>query len=204
MNWDASVYGYPYHNATGMEEVSSITPLPKELARYAKGTRLGILSGNVISDRNNVYNYIHKAGIKFDKQIYVKTAEQWQEAYGRLQTQVDMLIIENSLAITGWDSDSMHRFVLEHTRIPTGTTQQAMIPYGVLGFLQVPQEQGQYAARTALRILSGESPDSIPVVNNHQVNVTVNFDLAEQLGIIFDIDFLRNAQSYRWKTPSME
>ena len=95
VNWNASVYGYPYKNATGMEEVSLIAPLPKELARYSKGSRLGILSGNVISDRNNVYNYINKAGISFDKQIYVKNAEQWQAAYLRLQNEVDMLIIEN-------------------------------------------------------------------------------------------------------------
>ncbi len=78
VNWDASVYGYPYKNATGMVEVSMIAELVKELKRYAKGKRLGILAGNVISDRKNVINFEKKANIRFDHKIYVKMVEQWQ------------------------------------------------------------------------------------------------------------------------------
>ena len=199
VNWDASVYGYPYQNATGMEEVSLIAQLPDELERYAEGHKLGILSGNVLSDRKNVTNYTSKAGVVFAQRIFVNTVEQWQEAYLRLQDEVDMLIIENSKSISGWENETMHQFVLEQTKIPTGTTQARMIPYVLLGFLQVPEEQGQYAATIALRILSGQSPNSIPIVNNQQVKATVNMDLAEKLGVIFEIDFLRHANTYRWK-----
>lgn len=198
VNWDASIYGYPYSNATGMEEVSLIAPLPKELARYARGNRLGILSGKALSDRKNIQNYIHKAGVVFNKTVFVDSAEQWRKAYLSLQNEVDMLIIENSMSITGWNNKEMHQFILTNTRIPTGTTQKGMIPYVLLGFLQVPEEQGQYAAKTAIRILKGQAPDSIAIVNNQQVNATVNLDLAEKLEIVFDIDFLRNVQSYRW------
>ncbi len=199
VNWDAASYGYPYKNATGMEEVSLIKSLPKQLAQYARGKRLGILSGDVLSDRKNVSNYTKKAGIVFDKIIYVKDVEQWKTAFLRLQTEVDMLIIENSKSIIGWQNEAMHQFILQQTIIPTGTIQERMIPYVLLGFLQVPQEQGQYAAQTALRILAGEAPDSIAIVNNQQVNATVNLDLAEQLRINFDIEFLQYADTYRWK-----
>ncbi len=199
VNWDAGSYGYPYKNATGMEEISSIKPLPKQLAQYSKGRRLGILSGDVLSDRKNVTHYTKKAGVIFDKIVYVKDIEQWKKAYIMLQTDVDMLIIENSNSITGWNDNAMHQFILQHTKIPTGTTQARMIPYVLLGFLQVPQEQGQYAARTALRILAGEAVDSIAIVNNQRVNATVNLDVAEQLGISFEIDFLQYANTYRWQ-----
>ncbi len=110
-----------------------------------------------------------------------------------------MLIIENSKSIIGWQNETMHPFILQQTIIPTGTIQARMIPYVLLGFLQVPQEQGQYAAQTALRILAGEAPGSIAIVNNQQVNATVNLDLAEQMGINFDIEFLQYANTYRWK-----
>lgn len=199
VNWDAGSYGYPYKNATGMEEISLIKPLPEQLAQYTEGRRLGILSGDVLSDRKNVTNYTKKVGIVFDKIVYVKDIEQWKKAFLALQTEVDMLIIENSKSITGWDNNTMHQFILQQTKIPTGTTQKRMIPYVLLGFLQVPQEQGQYAAKTALRILAGEPADSISIVNNQQVNTTVNIDLAEQLGITFEIDFLHYANTYRWK-----
>ncbi len=199
VNWDASVYGYPYNNATGMEEVSLIEPLPKELARHARGTRLGILSGTVISDRKNVKNYKEKAGIIFDKTVFVENAEQWREAYLEMQNEVDILIIENSMSISGWKNDDMHQFIMDNTRIPTGTTQRGMIPYVLLGYLQVPEEQGQYAAKIAIDILNGQSPGSIPIVNNTQAYTSVNLDLAEKMNIIFELTFLRNVSSYRWK-----
>lgn len=199
VNWDASIYGYPYQNATGMEEVSLIAPLPKVLKQYTQGNLLGVLSGKALSDKKNIQNYVHKAGIVFNRVVFVENAEQWRNAYLSLQQEVDMLIIENSMSIRDWNNDEMHQFIMSNSRIPTGTTQKAMIPYVLVGFLQVPEEQGQYAAKTAISILNGQSPGSIPIVNNQQVNATVNLDLAEQLGIIFDIDFLRNSQSYRWK-----
>ncbi len=198
VNWDASAYGYPYENATGMEEVSLIAPLPKELARYAHGKRLGILSGTALSDRKNINHYVKKLGLVFNKIVFVENTKQWHDAFLSLQNEVDILIVQNNVSIRDWDSNQMHQFIMENTKIPTGTTELGMIPFVLLGFLQVPQEQGQYAAKTAIRILNGHSPRSIPIVNNQQVNTTVNLDLAEKLGIVFEIDLLRNSQPYRW------
>ena len=200
VNWDASIYGYPYKNATGMVEISMIAQLVQELKRYAKGERVGVLAGNVISDRKSVRNFEKKAHIKFRHKIFVNTAEQWKKAFLMLQNKVDVVIIENSMSISGWEPEDMHDFVMHNTRIPTGTVQPVMQPYVLIGFLQVPEEQGRYAAKTALRILDGELPQNISIVTNHQVMASVNLDIAEQLGIVFELDFLRNAKSYRW-TP---
>ncbi len=200
VNWDASVYGYPYQNATGMVEVSMIAELVQELRRYANGDRLGVLAGNVITDRKNVLNFEKKANIKFDQKIFVKTAEQWKQAYIKLQNSVDVLIIENSMSIPDWNADEMHKFIMHNTHIPTGAVLKVMQAYVLIGFFEVPEEQGRYAAKTALRILSGESPENIPLVRNHEVIASVNLDLAEKLGIVFELDFLRNAKSFRWQS----
>ncbi len=200
INWDASVYGYPAKNITGMVEISMIAELVKELKRYARGQKVGIIAGNVISDRKNVHNFEKKAHIQYTRRIFVSTTEQWKKAYLKLQQEVDLLIIENSMSITGWEPEKMHEFIMQNTRIPTGSVQPIMLPYVLMGFLQLPEEQGQYAAKTALRILAGESPQSIPLVTNHQVTVSVNLDLADKLGIVFELEFLRNAQSFRWNT----
>jgi len=200
INWDASVYGYPYKNATGMVEISMITELVNELGRYAKGDKLGVLAGNVITDRKNVLNFEKKAGIKFNHKVFVANAEQWKKAYLKLQDEVDFLIIENSMSIVGWKPEEMHKFIMGHTRIPTGAVLTIMQPYVLIGFFEVPEEQGQYAAKTALRILAGESPHNIPLVTNHQVTASVNLDLADKQGIIFELEFLRNAKSFRWNT----
>jgi pyruvate,water dikinase len=44
LNWDASVYGFPYSNVTGMVEVSPIPQIIKLLKRYAHGDRIGYLT----------------------------------------------------------------------------------------------------------------------------------------------------------------
>ena len=199
INWDASAYGYPYKNATGMVEISMMAELVKELRRYAKGKAIGILAGNVISDRKSVKNYEDKAKVKFNRRIFVSDIKQWKQAYIKLQNEVDILIIENSMSITGWKPEDIYPFILNNTRIPTGSVQINMRPYVAVGFLQVPEEQGSYAAKTALRILAGESPENIPLVSNHQVIASVNLDLAEKLGIVFELEFLRNAKSFRWE-----
>ena len=197
VNWDASVYGYPYDNATGMEEVSLIAALTRELKRYARGQRIGILTGTVLSDRKNVANFKKKQGIYFDQEIYVDTFDEWEKQFAALQHKVDLLILENSRSIRGWNNALAESTVLEKTLIPTGSTQPGMVPYSLLSYSQVPEEQGVYAANTAMRIFSGERPRDIPIVNNQQARVWVNLNIAQKLGIVFPLSILKNAEVYR-------
>jgi ABC-type uncharacterized transport system substrate-binding protein len=197
INWDASVYGYPYQNATGMEEVSLVDTLIKELKRYARGERIGILTGTVLSDRKNVANFKNKLGIKFDKEIYVDTFGEWKKQFIALQQQVDLLIMENSRSIRFWDNAQAEKVVLENTLIPTGSTQPGMVRYTLLNYSQVPEEQGIYSANTALRIFGGENPGNIAIVNNEQAKVWVNLNVAQKLGIVFPLSMLKNAAVYR-------
>lgn len=199
INWDASVYGYPYKNATGMVEVSMMVELIKELRQYAKGKSIGILAGDVISDRKSVRNYIDKLGINFKHKVFVSNIEQWKKSYIKLQDKVDILIIENSMSIKDWEADQVYSFILNNTHIPTGSVQVNMRPFVLIGFLQVPEEQGRYSAKIALRILAGESPEDIPIVRNKQVITSVNLDLAKKLNIVFNLEFIRNAKSFRGK-----
>jgi hypothetical protein len=60
VNWDASVYGYPYANATGMVEVELIEPLVAQLRQLAKGDKMGFLAiGGTTSEKD----YAHHAKI---------------------------------------------------------------------------------------------------------------------------------------------
>jgi hypothetical protein len=44
VNWDESVYGYPYKDVTGMVEVSGVKELIDLLKQFSKGERLGLLA----------------------------------------------------------------------------------------------------------------------------------------------------------------
>ncbi|WP_300465586.1 hypothetical protein [Desulfobacula sp.] len=47
LNWDASVYGFPFKNVTGMIEVQLITQIIDHLKPFASGSRIGALRGNL-------------------------------------------------------------------------------------------------------------------------------------------------------------
>ncbi len=197
VNGDSTIYGYPYSNVTGIEEVPLVKPMPAELRRYARGARLGVLSGSVLSDRRNVQYYKEKLETHFDREVYVKTFTEWKERFLELQDQVDILLFVYSQSVRNWDDEKAHAFVLENTRIPCGATETRMLPYTLIVYAHVPEEQGTYAATTALRILGGEKPEDIPVKHENQAKVWVNLEMAEKLGVVFPLSVLKNAGIYR-------
>ena len=197
VNGDSTVYGYPYSNVTGIEEIPLIKPMPAELRRYARGVRLGVLSGSLLSDRRNVQYYKDNLEIHFDREVYVNTFTEWKECFLELQDQVDIMLFVYSQSVRNWDAEKAQAFVLKNTRIPCGATSTRMLPYALMVYAHVAEEHGTYAATTALRILGGEKPKDIPVKHKSQVKVWVNLEIAEKLGVVFPTSVLKNAEVYR-------
>ena len=194
VNWDASVYGFPYANVTGMEEVSLIRSLMDNLSKYAKGNRKGLISIDAISGKRNVDHFEKELGYSFDKVYYVKSFAEWKQRFLDLQSEVDILILENPKGISGWDNQKGKEFIEANTRIPTGTTHVWLAPYAVLTIAKIPEEQGMWAAETSLAILAGKSPSEIPIVKNQQGKLYLNLKLATPIDIVFDYSMIKNAE----------
>jgi len=107
---------------------------------------------------------------------------------------VDNLFIGSSAGITGWDGMEAEKFVLENTKIPSGTELEIMMPFSLVGLVKVAEEQGEWSAQTALEILDGKKPSDIPLVKNKKGNLIINFRIAEKLGIIFSPTIIKNAK----------
>lgn len=198
VNWDASVYGLPCSNVTGMLEISLIPNMLKTLQTCTKGDRLGLLGAENESNRKEVEAYQARLKLTFSEIDFVETFQDWKKAYLRLQGEVDILILAPpSFLMAGPDADTdkaeARSFVLEHTRIPTGSVEDWIAPYSLVCYAKRAQEQGEWAAQTALKILSGTSPQQIPVVENHQASVFLNMPLAKKLGILFPIDLIEQS-----------
>jgi len=67
--------------------------------------------------------------------------------------------------------------------------------YALLGITKIPEEQGEWQAGTALKILDGASPSSIPLVKNKRGKLMVNLKIAEKLGAVFSPSVLKNAET---------
>jgi len=185
LNWDASAYGYPYRNVTGMVEVSLFPGLHGNLKRYAKGNRIGFLAEDNLTDRKEFKFQQKMFNVKFHAVHFVSTFQEWKDAFKKFQEEVDMLILENNASIIGWDDTLAEDFVLKHVKIPTGTPNAWMMPVTLIGLIKIPEEQGQWAAQTALKILNGTPPSEISMTQNRKGKLFINVKIGNKLGVTF-------------------
>jgi hypothetical protein len=197
VNWDSSIYGFPYRNVTGMEEVSLIKSIAKQLRAYAKGDSIGLISIDAISGRRNAKYFEKQLNRRFDKAFYIKSFAEWKQKIVELQSLVDMVILENPKGISGWDNKSGLTFLQQNTRVPIGTTHVWLAPYALFTIAKIPQEQGRWAARTVLRILQGTKPVDIPIVQNKEGLLYINLKIGQRLGVIFTPELIKTATILR-------
>jgi len=192
VNLDASIYGYPYKNVTGMVEVSIYGPMLDDLRSISGGKRLGILGTDMATPRKEA-EYLRKQFARDFDVKYPGTFEQWKQDYLELQEQNDFVIIWSSAGLSGWDKHAARDFVLKNARVPSGTTQAFMMPYVLLGYTKIPQEQGEWAMATAIEVLRGKSPSKIPITQNKQGKFLINDSMARSLKIDLPLYILESA-----------
>jgi ABC-type uncharacterized transport system substrate-binding protein len=192
VNHSGEAYGYPYDNVTGMVEVSPIPKLIYSLKHFNRSEKVALLIGDSLTDHKDAESYAGMIDLPFDR-IHVGDFERWKAEYIRLQDQYDIMIVGNNASVRGWDADAALKVVMSKTKIPTGCDLDFMAPFSFLGYTKVAQEQGRWAAQTALRIIDGTSPAEIPMTKNVEGNLIVNLKVATALGIKVPKSLLRKA-----------
>jgi len=192
VNYNADDYGFPYSNVTGMLELPPAIKLIYSLKHFKRIVTVGYLAADTLTERKD--GSYTKRDVREDFiERYVKTFDEWKMAFNQMQNQVDVLIVGNNGGIKGWNDAEARRFALDNTRIPTGCLLDWMAPVVFLGATRSAQEQGSYAATTALKILDGTPASNIPIVGNVQANIIINMQIANKLGIKVPKSFLKIA-----------
>ena len=193
VNWDASAYGYPTANITGMIEVELPDQLIQLLKTNARGERLGYLTIDTETERKvvDIYNTRFFGGQL--QPYWATTQDEFKNAFLAAQQEVDILFIGNNAGSAKWDEEEMKQFVLKNTTIPTGSINDWMAAYSLLTLAKSGQEQGEWSAQTTLAILGGTPPSEITLAENKKGQLIVNFDLADKLGIVFAPSLLKTA-----------
>ncbi|MBI9071552.1 MAG: hypothetical protein JEY94_08125 [Melioribacteraceae bacterium] len=192
VNWDASGYGFPCSNVTGILEVALIPQLTAQLKNFAKGDKIAYLSGDDLTARKEAENYKSKFNLKIEE-VYVKSFSDWKKNYKKLQTETDMIIIGNNASIKDWNEEEGKTFVESNTLVPTGTIYQWMTPFSLVGLTILPEEHGEWAAKTALKILGGTPPNKIPLAKNKRGKLFVNLKIAKPAKFLVKPALLKNA-----------
>jgi ABC-type uncharacterized transport system substrate-binding protein len=193
LNWDETVYGFPCDNVTGMIEVSVVPEVMAMMRKHAGGDRMGFLGADNTTDHKEADHITKRYGLEMTTR-FVSTFEDWKKAYLELQDQVDMFFVVNNAGIEGWEDEAATEFVLASARVPTGTCHDHIAPFVLVTFGKMAEEQGEWAAATALRILEGTPPRDIPVTSNKKGRLILNMKLARALDITFPLELLKGAE----------
>jgi len=192
VNYSADAYGFPYDNVTGMVELPPAIKLIYSLKHFTRITKVGYLAADTLTERKD--GEYTKRDVREDfVERYVETFSQWKREFKRLQDEVDVMIIGNNGGIKGWDDEEARRFAEQNTHIVTGCLLDWLAPLSFLGATRSADEQGRYAAHTALKILNGTSPRDIPIRGNVQANIIINMRIAKKLNKKIPKSFLKIA-----------
>ncbi len=176
INWSADEYGYPYRNTTGMIEIAPVASMIKHLRVLIPNVRHGIyLSSNTRTEHKDYERFrsiFSSHGIQLDA-AFVSSMASWKTVYLKAQ-KFDFVLIGNNAGITDWDSKEISVFALGNAQRLSVSFYQWMMPYSAFALTKRPEEQGSWAGKTALAILSGLKPSDIPVVVNRHWDMWVN------------------------------
>lgn len=194
VNWDASMYGYPVPNVTGMVQKDLVEQAVSLMRTFAKGSRIGYLGPDVKTGAKNceMYNALF---FQDDMKCYlVSSLKEFETAFSRAQEEVDMLLLHNEDGIADWRPEEAQKFIRSHVKIPLAGFHVHFADNSLFTFGMVPQEQGEWAASAALRILGGVKPSEIPLAENVKAHLIVNLKMANAAGIVLPVSLLKTAQ----------
>jgi ABC transporter substrate binding protein len=194
INHDSSQYGLPFNNVTGMVSWAPFDFAINTLARISDGNKVAFIDADTITT-TGFENSFKRENLDIDV-IRVSTFDEWKAKILEIQDNYSILLYSGNQGIEGWDDDEAEKFIYENIRIPIGTTSSWMVKFSVLGFFSLAEEQGEYVANTALKILEGQKPVDFPIISNHKARIQVNMKLANKLNIKIPVDILEMANYY--------
>ncbi|WP_320041668.1 ABC transporter substrate binding protein [uncultured Desulfobacter sp.] len=194
VNFDASMYGFPTPNITGMVEEGPYEETIALMKQFSRGNRIGFIGADSLSNQKEVAHFKKKMDMRNWRLRLVSNFHQWKTAYLKLQDKVDMLILNECISVKGWNPEEAEKFVLKNTRIITGSVGDYEIPYVLLGRIKMAEEQGWWAGKTALKILNGTQPSAIPVAATKYSKLILNMKLAKRMGIVFPMELIETAE----------
>jgi ABC-type uncharacterized transport system substrate-binding protein len=181
VNWSADEYGFPYSNVTGMIEVAPIYPLLEKVqALYPNIKKAIYIGADTLTEKKNLARFdtaLQKKEIHLDSSL-VGTVNEWLSAYSKAR-KYDFIIIGSKSGIKKWDQEKVVSAISKLSQKLSVTNHSWMMPYTMLGFTKVPEEQGEWAAQAALNVLDGIEISQIAIVPNRRWDIWTNLSLLE-------------------------
>lgn len=193
VNWDASTYGVPNKNITGMLEVCPIADLLAEMNKLKPGKTIGYLGSDTLTSRKDAENCAKILGVNMES-VYARDFAAWKQGFLDLQTKADLVVIGLNLGISDWDEAAGRKFVEENTKVITGAFYDFVENLALISYNKLAAEQGEWSAKAAIKIMQGTPAGSIPVATNQKGELVINARIATKVGVTPSFETLQNAR----------
>lgn len=178
VNWTAKEYGFPYTNVTGIVEVAPIKPMLERAISIAKGKTAFYLGADTLTEKKNLARF--EAGAEELRvtltHALVSTMAEWEASLAKAQ-EASFVIMGSNSGVKDWDEAKAKAIAAKHSKKLSVTSHGWMMPVTMFGMTKVPEEHGEWGAKSALAIISGTSPADIPIVSNSRWDYWANTDL---------------------------
>jgi len=183
VNVDASIYGYPYDNATGIVEMDGILNLVHAIRPMGLKKEVGMIFSKTVTG-TKVMDFIKAQQPKNFETRQVKNAQQWFEVMTEFNTSKDFIALDTISAIQGLDHKMALNFIKQHIQIPIISASSTSRHLAHVGYITSPEEQGIWTARTVDNILSGKSINDIPLHISAQYSMYINQTLLNEMSLV--------------------
>lgn len=196
INWDASDYGLPDPNVKNFAAILEVCPvkeLAAEMNKIKPGKTFGFLSSDSLTPRKDAACSSKILGVKMET-VFAKDFAAWKKGFLDLQGKVNFLIIAGNQGIDGWDEEGAVKFVEENAKVVSGTWHDFLSKFAIVSFNKLGAEHGEWAANTAVQVLKGASPASIPFTENKKGELVINARIAKKVGVTPSFDLMQSAK----------
>jgi len=188
--FDPQGLGITGKNATGISSKVPLSTLIKDLKSITNFSKLGV----VLSETEK------------DTVLQAKEVKQLEGTLGFESVRFNVKRPEDTSKVTNVDAlflttgcAAMHCVdniigMARKARIPTASTLVGSEADGIILTLGAnPSEQGREAARLVARVLKGEKPSSLPLLQPKKIDMVINMKEATALGLKVPFDLLTSA-----------
>jgi ABC-type uncharacterized transport system substrate-binding protein len=193
VNWDATMYGVPNKNVTGMLEVCPIKELLVEMNKLKPGKTIGYIGSDTLTSRKDAENCAKILGVQMET-VFAKDFAAWKQGFVDLQSKADLIVVGLNLGISDWDEAAGRKFAEENTKVVTGAFYDFVDGLALISYNKLASEQGEWAAKTAIQVMKGASPGSIPVTANQKGELVINARIAKKVGVTPPFEMLQSAK----------
>ena len=194
VNSEASKYGYPASNVTGILE----RPFVVQTMNLLKSIAPAVRRVAVISDKgettDGVFEYIRTiktAPLEIVALEEAETFADWQKLIEKYQTDADAIIFNTYHTIkkdrerVSMDPKEIMTWTLAHNKIPTAGFLEFNIDEGILcGVAESGEEHGRQAGEIAVKIVGGKTAKDFPIKTTGKGLTMINLAAARDLGLM--------------------